>query len=42
MMAGQHDATDNAAAEAASAQIEDANRKMARYRAALDADVERH
>ena len=38
MMAGQHDATDTAAAEAARAQIEDANLKMARYRAALDAD----
>jgi hypothetical protein len=37
MVAGQHDVTDNAAAEAANAQIEDANLKMARYRAALDA-----
>ena len=36
-MAGQQDVTDSAAAEAATAQIEDANVKMARYRAALDA-----
>jgi site-specific DNA recombinase len=38
MMAGQHDATGTADAEAARAQIEDANLKMARYRAALDVD----
>jgi uncharacterized protein YhaN len=36
MMAGQQDSADNAAAEAATAKIADANLKMARYRAALD------
>jgi site-specific DNA recombinase len=37
MMAGQQTATDNAAAEAATTTIADANLKLARYRAALDA-----
>jgi site-specific DNA recombinase len=37
MMAGQQTATDNAAAEAATTKIADANLKLARYRAALDA-----
>jgi site-specific DNA recombinase len=37
MMAGQPAATDTAAAEAATARIADANLKLARYRAALDA-----
>ncbi len=37
MMAGQHAATDNAAAQAATTTIADANLKLARYRAALDA-----
>src|SRR5262249_1522049 len=37
MMAGQHAATDTTAAEAAATKIADANLKLARYRAALDA-----
>jgi site-specific DNA recombinase len=37
MMAGQQTATDNAAAEAATTKIANANLKLARYRAALDA-----
>jgi site-specific DNA recombinase len=37
MMAGQQAATDNTAAEAATTKIADANLKLARYRAALDA-----
>ena len=37
MMAGQQAATDNAAAQAATTKIANANLKLARYRAALDA-----
>jgi len=37
-MAGQQAETDHAAAHAAIARIEDATAKMARYRAALDAE----